>query len=166
MKNNMEKPIVKGSSVVPFLALSWVPVGSIVLAEIMVGDVMVKTPFFAAFFIALECLNLMFVLNFYKFYKEYVEIYSPMRIGKKRKRKIHYSEIVRVVYRDRPSRDHSQIRIYGIGKKYRFSNFGNTVYSIPLKRTIVTLKLLKSKDIPIEIIASNRRKKKILEQLG
>lgn len=161
MKNNIKKSIVKGSNVVNFIIpYSLFPIGSIVLIKIFVGSI---TPPFWLFFIILECLFLIFVLNFYYFHEEYIEIYSPMRIGKKRGRKIHYSEIVRVKYVDRPLNENSYIRIYVIGKKHKFPTFSNTFSSISLKNTRQILIFLESKGIPIEIEgASNRRKQKIL----
>jgi hypothetical protein len=161
MKNNMGKPIVKGSSVKVVIVFSLMPIIYVILTIIGERSLELIGLSFWLFYIAWEWLILTFMLNFYNFYEEYIEIFSPIRIGKKRKRKRYYSEIVRVVYRDKPSKDHSHIRIYGTGKKYRFSNFGNTLYSVSLKRTRQTLKFLESKGIPIEIIASKRREKKL-----
>jgi hypothetical protein len=158
MRNNLEKPIVKASSIKSFIIHSFIPIGTVILA-ILGGNMELS---FWPFFIAWEWIILIFVLNFYNFHEEYMEIFSPVRIGKKRRRKRYYSEIWRVTYCN-PEKERSHIRIYGAGKKYRFSNYANTLY-ISFRKARQILNLLKSKGIPVEVIGfSERIEKKLWE---
>ena len=101
-------------------------------------------------------------LNYYKFYEEYLEIYYPTRIGKWRLRQINYSDIKLVRYYGDYLYD-PIIRIYTSDKKKGLHLPSNSVISYSLKKTKKTLQFIQSKDIPIEIISEDEKKKRILD---
>ena len=159
-KNNQEKQVIKASNIEYFVWLSLYPIGISGITLLLTKTM--EMPFFYLFLLVLQCFILITVLNFYSFYEEYIEIYYPIRIGKKRRRKIYYSEIERVRYFS-GGKGSPVIGIHRIGKKYNIYTPANSFTIRTFKKSQKTLKFLQSKGIPIEIKSEREKIQRMLD---